>query len=232
MRGIVLLSIALLLSSCGMIQRERLKSEVSDIKQQMVTAADAYRTAIKDPALDPIRHKVQLIREQTDGPPPFEIISNNSFPSDADRPAIARWASIRDDYLKQSSAIKYVPNSANGLQRTYIQGDRAFTERASGETSKLIVALYQGKISYSEFGQKRYEIGQSADEAERQYREAALIADQKRQIEAQRAASEQFASNLVAWSAYMQTVNARTPAVSMTNCVPFGAQISCTTFNQ
>jgi len=44
--------------------------------------------------------------------------------------------------------------------------------------SELIVAVYQAKLTYGEFAQKRYEIARDTPAAERQYREAVLIADQ------------------------------------------------------
>jgi hypothetical protein len=163
------------------------------------------------PELDPIRHKVELYRESPENAPAFEIASNDTFPTESDRPAIARWAMIRDECIKRNDAASNIPPSATPLQLAFLQQDRAFGKEASGRVSQLIVALYQQKLTYGEFAQKRYEISREAAVAERQFRQATLLADQQRQVQAQQLAQQQFQNNLIAWSAYMQAVSARQP---------------------
>jgi hypothetical protein len=160
--------------------------------------------------LDPIRHKVELLRQSPDTPPPFEIASNDTFPAADERPIIAKWATVREGCLKRVAALP-PPPSATALQVTFRQQDRAFMQEANGRVSSLIVALYQAKLTYGEFAQRRYEITRDAAAAERQFRAAALIADRERQIQAQQLAQQQFQNNLIAWSTYMQAVNARQP---------------------
>ena len=74
--------------------------------------------------------------------------------------------------------MSYVPPSASAIQTTFIQQEQAFHEASTGRVSELIVAVYQAKLTYGEFAQKRYEITRDTPAAERQYREAVLIADQ------------------------------------------------------
>ena len=163
------------------------------------------------PGLDPIRHKVELFRESLESAPPFEFASNDTFPNDVDRPVIAKWATIRDECNKRMEAVSIIPPSATPLQVAFLQQDRSFVKEASGRIGELIVALYQQKLTYGEFAQKRYEITRQAAAAERQFRQPTLIADQQRQMQAQQLAQQQFQNSLIAWSAYMQTVSARQP---------------------
>jgi hypothetical protein len=56
-------------------------------------AVDAQCKAnLANPELDPIRHKVELYRDTPDSPPPIEVASNDSYPTDSDRDVIAKWA--------------------------------------------------------------------------------------------------------------------------------------------
>ena len=161
--------------------------------------------------LDPIRHKVELYRESPESAPSFEVASNDTFPTESERPVIARWATIRDECIKRSDAASKIPPSATPLQVAFLQKTRSFFQEANGRIGELIVALYQQKLTYGEFAQKRYQLSREAVTAELQFRQATLIADQQRQLQAQQLAQQQFQNNLIAWSTYMQAVNARQP---------------------
>jgi hypothetical protein len=186
--------------SCGPDTRALLQTNQAQCKDDTLT-----------PELDPIRHKVELHREFPESPPPFEIASNDTFPSEAERKVIARWATIREECDKRYDATSKIPASATPLQVAFLQQDRSFGEEARGRVGGLIVTLYQQKLTYGEFAQKRYEITREAAAAERQYRQATLISDQQRQMQAQQMAQQQFQNNLMAWSTYMQAVSARQP---------------------
>lgn len=180
------------------------------------------------PELDPIRHKVELYRESPESAPPFEIASNDTFPTESDRPVIAKWATIRDECIKRSEAVSNIQPSATPLQVAFLQQDRAFGKELGGRVGELIVALYQQKLTYGEFAQKRYQISREAAAAERQFRQTTLIADQQRQMQVQQLAQQQFQNNLMAWSTYMQAVNARQPqTIHLDGSVK--VQKSCTT---
>jgi len=162
--------------------------------------------------LDPIRRKVELYRESLEAAPPFEIAANDTFPTDSERLAIAKWATIRDECIRRSdAALSKAPPSGSPLQIGFVQHDRSFQKEAGARVGLLIVALYQQKLTYGEFAQRRYEISRETAAAQRQFREATMIADQQRQMQAQQLAQQQFQNNLTAWSAYMQTVTARQP---------------------
>jgi hypothetical protein len=180
---------------------------VNTIKGEQAASQAQCLQELATPELDPIRHKVELSRNMTDGPPPFEIASNDAFPTDSERVVIAKWATMRDACLKRSQALLVTPQSANAAQATFFQQDISFYRDVTAQVGKLIVALYQQKLTYGEFAQKRYEIGTQGTAAELAYRQSAIDRDQQRQMQAQ----QQFANSLAAWATYMQAVEARQP---------------------
>jgi hypothetical protein len=161
--------------------------------------------------LDPIRAKVELTRESFDSAVPFAIATNDEFPTQNERVAIAKWATLREECLKRGNAAFSMPPAATPLQVTQIQQDRSFSQTAYARVGDLIVSLYQQKLTFGEFAKKRYELTHDAAEAERQYRQSTQLADQQQRMQAQQLAEQRFQSNLAAWSVYMQSVNARQP---------------------
>jgi hypothetical protein len=159
--------------------------------------------------LDPIRSKVELYRPVADAPPPFQLAANDSYPTDMERQAIAKWASLRDACIARERAISRVPPSATPLQAAFIEQDASFANEITGKVSALIVALYQGRLTYGEFAQKRYEFGRDGTAAEREFRQATLIQDQQRAMQAEQLAQQNFQNKVAAWSVYLQAVNSR-----------------------
>jgi len=194
----------------GSMHREAAQKQNDAIADQIKAALAQCTAELQTPELDPIRHKVEFIRE-LDAAPPFEVASLDAFPTAEERPLIAKWATIRDGCVKRAHAISIVPPNATPLAAAFLRQERAFITEGEARLSELIVALYQMKLTYGEFAQRRYEIGKAAAAAQRQYRETMLIDDQQRQIQAQQAANAQFNNNLTAWATYMQAVNARQP---------------------
>jgi hypothetical protein len=180
---------------------------VKAITVNEATANARCKSELAIPELDQIRQKVELFRLTTDGAPPFSIISNDTFPADAEMPVIARWAAIRDGCIKRSESLLVMPSSVNTLQRDVLQQQFAGIKDIDANVGELILALYRQKLTYGEFGRKRYEIVRDAMAASTELKQAAIDRDQQRQALAQR----QFASALAAWSVYMQAVNARQP---------------------
>ena len=175
-----------------------------------------------------LQGKIDVNPSPADAPPTFEIASNRDFPTAADRLVIARWATARDRCVRGNIDLP-LPAGATGLNKAIVQQDRAFGTEAAARVGELILALYDGKLTYGEFAQKRYEINRDAAAAERQFRAATLIADHERQVEAKQAAQQQFQNNLIAWSAYMQSVTARQPqTVIVGGAVDVHVRANCT----
>jgi len=208
---------ACLLSACNTTaglarqQQAEVKRWNADQTAGRKTAEEQCKADYAVSALDPIRHKVELYRGSDDGAPPFEIATNDSFPTSAERVAIGKWASLRDECVRRSRAVLTMPPAATGMQVAFIQQQRAFFLESGARVGELIVALYQQKLTYGEFAHKRYEITRDASATELAFRQSTLDRDQQRQMQAQQIAQQQFANNLAAWSVYMQSVNARQP---------------------
>ena len=168
-----------------------------ECKSEMLAATD----------LDPIRNKVEFYKQLSDGPPPFEIASNGTFPTDKERPLIAEWSAIRDSCLKRQEAFLEVPTSANAQLVAVFQQEVSIFKEATANIGELIVSLYQQKLTYGEFSQKRYWISSQASAAELAYRQSVLDRDEQRRLQAQ----QQFATTLTAWGSYIQAVEARQP---------------------
>ncbi|MGF6572511.1 MULTISPECIES: hypothetical protein [Paraburkholderia] len=160
--------------------------------------------------LDPLREKIQFIRK-LDSPPPFQYASLDSFPSSAERPLISKWATLRDACMERERAVNPIPANASPLAETVIRKEMAFGSEAEAKVSELVVSLYQQKLTYGEFAQRRYAVGKAAVDASEKYREARMLQDQDHQLQAQQLASQQFANSMNAWANYMQAVNARQP---------------------
>lgn len=193
------------------IANREARQEWAEVQEKNKALADQCKSSFETPELDAIRHKVELHREWNGGPPPFEILSNDAFPTAAELPVIAKWAALRDECYKRWQASASYPPSANPLQVAFVQKLKTFGDATGAAVSELTVSLHKQKLTYGEFARKRYDITKAIAEAERQYRETTLLADYQRQIEAQTLAQQQLQNTLLAWSSYMRAVNARQP---------------------
>jgi hypothetical protein len=195
----------------GKMHREETQKQNNLITDQYKVAAEQCKLDMQTHDLDPIRHKVELIRPSFDSAPPFEVAANDEFPTEAEKAVIAKWGTLRDECVRRGDAISNIPPGANAMTVAFKQKQRSFYTEAEAGVGELVVALYHAKLTYGEFAKKRYEVSRYAVDAEQQYREAMVIADQQRQQQAQLAAQQQFQNNLALWSTYMQSVNARQP---------------------
>ena len=169
------------------------------------------RADMQSPQLDPIRTKVELTRESSESPVPFAIAANDSFPTKDERPAIAKWAELREVCIKRFESAYVLPPGLTPLQATNTEQLRAVDRAVGARVGDLIVSLYQQKLTYGEFAKKRYEISREGADIQRQLRQSYQIADREQQIRAQQMAQQQFQNNVAAWSTYVQAVNARQP---------------------
>lgn len=104
------------------------------------------------------------------------------------------------------------------LQSARFEQDRSVEREAQGRVAALIVSLYQQKMTYGEFAQKRYELERNAAITQIRYREARLLVDGEQQLRAQQLAQQEFQNSVQAFSAYTQSVNARRPQTMRLSC--------------
>jgi|HubBroStandDraft_1064217.scaffolds.fasta_scaffold38043_2 hypothetical protein len=203
---VAILLVLALLSGCGAVHQANVRSDVKTMNSNIQASQAECKTEFAVPALDPIRDKVEFLREPPDVAPPFSIMANDTFPADVERAAIGKWAAIRDDCLKRMNASLVVPH-ATGNDASYLQRRFSAIHDLQANTGYLILALYQQKLTYGEFARKRYEISRDALTALDAMRQAYVDHEQQRQMIAQ----QQLVNTFAAWSEYMQAVNARQP---------------------
>ncbi len=137
----------------------------ADLEKQrnagIATAAEQCKSDFATPDLDPIRHKVELYRESLDAVVPFEIASNVAVPTDDELPAIAKWATLRDECIRRILQASKPPADATTLQSAFMRQRQFLYNQAGERISAGIVALHQKKLTYGEFAHKRYEINRA-----------------------------------------------------------------------
>ena len=188
-----------------------------DTNALLAVERDNCTIDLQSKELNPIRDKVEL-QKDSESAVPFHIASNQKFPNQEEKDSIAIWAKIREDCVARSFAvISKARSTGTQLQINYAQQDLAFSKQLTASVSELIVALYQQKLSYGEFAQKRLEIGRNVNSAQRDFRASILIADRESQAKAQQLIGQQMQNNMMVWATYMQAVNGRQPLKA--NCI-------------
>ena len=198
-----------------------------NIKEAMQVKSDECKAEMLTPELDPIRYKVELIKDDGSSSPSFDISTNTNFPTALEVMAIAKWAKIREVCdAKSKQVLSATDTPLNPMQTAYRDKQREFRDELTSQVNLLVVALYQGKLPYGEFAQKRYEVYLNIKSAERDFRSATLLQDRNAQMQAQDLAIKQQQNNINAWNNYMQSVNARQPQIQspsttrlQTNCI-------------
>jgi hypothetical protein len=225
----------------GAVGWTRLSSAITfkcaaNVNQLIQEAGQRYESRVKTATeLEPISKNIELNRKPETAVP-FEIASNTSYPTSEEAKVIAKWALIRDEYLKEVQSINSDnPPTGSAIQQANEAKLRSFNYELQAKINELIVTLYQGKLTYGEFAQKRYEISTQLVAASRSFYTALLEKDRDMQIKQQSIAEQQAAKNLAAWGAYMQTVNSRPVQIAplpqpiqIINPSPVRLQTNCT----
>jgi hypothetical protein len=188
------------------------KAQTDAIAASFKASQQECKASFATPELDPIRHKVELMREPGDEPLPFEIATNDNFPTSDERPVIAKWATLRDECIRRAAELAYIPPSATAVQAAMLKQLRSFGQQVTGDVTGLIIGLYQQKLTYAEFGRKRYEIGKAQGAFTLSIQQAAAGSNNaQRQLEDLQAAQQQFTDTIDAFSKYVRAVQARKP---------------------
>jgi hypothetical protein len=181
-------------------QQDAAKQQQDAAKQQQDEAKiSAQRQCIVDmqtPALDAIRGKVELIKTDATVGPAFEIATNNSSPTKNEGVAIATWAKLRDGCAKRLAALSTLPEDAAMPLVMLDQTFRSIDKQVEADVDHLIVELYQQKLTYSEFAQKRYGIERDGNAAILKSLQATLLENQVRQAKAKQLDQERLNKQL------------------------------------
>lgn len=110
-------------------------------------AETEYPTAVclgqlsQDPRLELIRTKVQL----AGGDPNIAVLAQTEKPTSDERPVILEWAKAVEDCFKLGAAYREQTHPA----------ERAIAERLNAATRSLRLALYNGELTYGQYGERR-----------------------------------------------------------------------------
>ncbi|MGA7781898.1 MAG: hypothetical protein WCA85_29885 [Paraburkholderia sp.] len=132
--------------------------------------------------LDRIRDKVELLRSLKDAAPDARFADNNSFPTDEEREAIGKWSALRQTCIAREEKISSVPVSATPAERAYDDEIRKMHEDLNGKIGNLMASLSQGKLTYGDFAEQRYQTSQRETVGEAQLRAATIQAGQMEKV--------------------------------------------------
>jgi hypothetical protein len=128
-------------------------TETAALNAALETVRHKCEAQMRDPALDPIRGKIELMRDIPDGgdnsPPPLSIMMNNATPTQDEKVAIEKWANIYDDCIREGYEVTEAWATPE-LTSLGHQIDQRITT--------LIAALIKGEITYTAFATKRVDL--------------------------------------------------------------------------
>ena len=155
--------------------------------------------------LDPIRAKADVSRIAAEGPPPFSIALNDTFPTDSERAVIAKWIKIWNGCRKQSNLQHVAP--PNAMAAAALAQAFALSRFFHANVARLIQALYYQELTYGEFALKRYQFTRDAGALYLAIDEAQRASDQNRLVQTLR----QFLNLRLSWNTYLRRVHVREP---------------------
>jgi hypothetical protein len=162
MKRLLVPALALALSSCDTIGSIRYDFASGGFSNTItgVTNACAARMAAK--SLDPIRGKVELVKNPPDGPVPFTILTNGNAAAAGEQQAIGAWAKLIEQC--QVEARPLLDNAPVPPETTASEVEklRGYITDAWIEGAKLRVALYSGELTYAEYASKRLSVAEDA----------------------------------------------------------------------
>lgn len=209
MRLLLLLPFALI-AGCAEMERQNRDAEIAAEQQAII---DYCRNGLQAVALDPIRAKVPALLGMPQ--PTLEMLSDRSFATDAQRPAI----------LALDAAAVDCVNRRGQLAMKYFGSDYAAVEgAASTDAQRNRLALYQGTITWGQYVARAREIGDQVRGL------IAALNERRRQSGIQQQAAN--AQSAAAAAAMMRAAPAFQPIQPLT-LQPIPQQpINCTTFRQ
>lgn len=171
----------------------------------------------EQPRFEAIKAKISLgrVRDST-----FAMLADTTLPDEAERQAIAAWATARADCVRLGDDFRksWPPQLAS----LAVEAESRMTAEA--------VDLYQQKITFGEFNKRRQAL---ANETEPRW----AAASQQARDSSQRAMAQQ-AEAKARWNAEMSELVQRFKPVTLTpvtrptvttNCSQIGNQVQCTT---
>lgn len=161
-RLLIFPALALILSSCGTVGNIRydFASGTFSGRTRAMTSTCAVR--MKAPALDPIRSKVELVKDPPDGPVPFTILTNGNTAAGAEQQAIGLWAKEIERCQAEARPLLDAAPVPPETTASAVEKLKGYITDAWIEGAKLRVALYNGQLTYAEYASKRLSAAEDA----------------------------------------------------------------------
>ena len=111
------------------------------------------QAAVNTPDLDPIRGKVQFSGEVA---PTAAMLSDETYPNNEEKLAIARWIQLRESCQKQEKLIR-----SKQIKLALMYEMDALDDKRTIFVNQLVLALHDEKITFAESARKRIEVNES-----------------------------------------------------------------------
>lgn len=164
------------------IRTNVIAAERKEIHDKFDALATQCKADMQTAELDRIRNKVELLRSLKDAAPDARFTANRSYPTNEEREAIGKWNALRQTCIARQEQISSVPVSATAAERAYDEEIRKMHTDFNGKIGNLIALLSQGKLTYGDFAQQRYQISQQEIVAQGQLRAATIRAGQMEKV--------------------------------------------------
>ncbi len=161
--------------------------------------------AVRD--LDPIRAKADLFRTVADGPPPSAVALNDSFATDTEQAAIAKWIRLSNRCGARIAVPRAVAPTLNAPEAASLHLGLALARLFQMSAGHLIHGLYFQQLTYGEFARKRFEFTRDAVALMSEIQEAGRAADDARLGQTVR----QLLYLRLSWNTYLQRLDTRQP---------------------
>jgi len=162
MKRLLVPALALVLSCCDTIGTIRYDFDSGGFGKKTAAATNACAAGMSARSLDPIRGKVELVKNPPDGPVPFTVLTNRNTPAGEEQQAIGAWAKEIEQCQAQARPLidnAPVPPEATASEIEKLKG---YITDAWIEGAKLRVALYNGELTYAEYASKRLSVAEDA----------------------------------------------------------------------
>lgn len=159
------LCLAMVLALCGCAENKNQYKFAEELDQQVQQISDLrgqYAQQMSDHSYDLIRDRISLTGSYPRLGSPCSGAATETYPTEAEKAAIKRWAAARSAFITKLSALAAPPpNATERMARFMTQFDKSNFEMA-GQISLKLDELSQGGMTYCQFAQAANRINRDA----------------------------------------------------------------------
>jgi len=136
---------------CAAMQQQQAEAIMRDAQDKLQAIVDSCMQRMQtDRDLDPIRNKVELLRQGIEGAPPPGMLADQSRPTPQEKVAMAKWESAREacaqEQMRYGLTLSLPPNLQPLRDKLVLTG-----RQLNEQTGLLVAALYDGRLTYGQF---------------------------------------------------------------------------------